>query len=108
MFEQLPRTVRRTLRLRSLKLDWEIGERFLPRNVGMTAVQKVAKLFADNLCACWTGLLFRSARHGAFRSGSMFFGFHITILGARHRAVNAGANTKIGNELLAQKDERGG
>lgn len=52
VLEQLPRTVRRTLRLRSLKFDWEIGKRFLPGNVGVAAVQKVAKLFADDLCAC--------------------------------------------------------
>lgn len=51
VFEQLPRSVRRALWFRSLKLGRKIVERFLPGQVGVAAVEKLAELFADNFFA---------------------------------------------------------
>ena len=51
VFEQLPGRVRRGLRLRALKLGRKIGEGFLPGDVCVAAVEKLAKLLADNFFA---------------------------------------------------------
>src|SRR5690348_6344853 len=51
VFEQLPRSVRRALRLHALKPGRKIVEGFFPRYVRVAAIEKAAKLFADNFFA---------------------------------------------------------
>lgn len=51
VFQQLPRSMGRALRLHTLKLGRKISEGFFPRYVGMAAIEKVAKLLADNFFA---------------------------------------------------------
>jgi hypothetical protein len=57
--------------------------------------------------AC-AGLLFYRARCGALRGGFLFFGFHVTILGAQREVVNAGREKRKSEWAACEAGKRGG